>query len=220
MNIFYLDHDPTLAARWHCDKHVVKMILEYGQMLSTAHRILDGTPIVMAHPTTNRKKRHWLLLGEEAYVNDEGKWKIRKFDIVDYAILYATASENHPCNIWVREYSANYRYLYYLFRELLDEYTYRYGKVHKAARLIPLLEPLPKNIRIGLPTPPALAMPDEYKDDDAVTAYQNLYVGSKSRFAKWTKRVPPHWFTQRIPNYNEADFTGKSNLADATLDYC
>ena len=38
MNIFYLDTDPELSAKYHCDKHVVKMILEYGQLLSTAHR--------------------------------------------------------------------------------------------------------------------------------------------------------------------------------------
>ena len=41
MNIFYLDRDPKLAAQMHCDKHVVKMILESAQMLSTAHRFLD-----------------------------------------------------------------------------------------------------------------------------------------------------------------------------------
>ena len=42
MNIFYLDGDPTVCASLHCDKHVVKMILESAQMLSTAHRELDG----------------------------------------------------------------------------------------------------------------------------------------------------------------------------------
>ena len=42
MNIFYLHKKPMTAARMHCDKHVVKMILESAQMLSTAHRILDG----------------------------------------------------------------------------------------------------------------------------------------------------------------------------------
>lgn len=42
MNIFFLDRDPAIAARLHCDKHVVKMILESAQLLSTAHRILDG----------------------------------------------------------------------------------------------------------------------------------------------------------------------------------
>ncbi|MBT61119.1 MAG: hypothetical protein CMA63_06190 [Euryarchaeota archaeon] len=42
MNIFYLDEDPKMSAQWQCDKHVVKMILESAQLLSTAHRELDG----------------------------------------------------------------------------------------------------------------------------------------------------------------------------------
>lgn len=42
MNIFYLNKDPKIAAIQHNDKHCVKMILEYAQMLSTAHRECDG----------------------------------------------------------------------------------------------------------------------------------------------------------------------------------
>ena len=42
MNIFVLDRDPRQAARYLCDKHVVKMILESAQLLSTAHRIVDS----------------------------------------------------------------------------------------------------------------------------------------------------------------------------------
>jgi hypothetical protein len=38
MNIFFLDKNPKIAARMQCDKHVVKMILETAQMLSTAAR--------------------------------------------------------------------------------------------------------------------------------------------------------------------------------------
>ena len=41
MNIFYLHVDPRLAAQYQCDKHVIKMILETAQMLSTAHRELS-----------------------------------------------------------------------------------------------------------------------------------------------------------------------------------
>ena len=48
MNRFVLDQDPLKAAAYHCDKHVVKMILEEAQMLSTAHRILDGDEYVDA----------------------------------------------------------------------------------------------------------------------------------------------------------------------------
>lgn len=39
MNIFYLDTDPLQAAAYHCDKHVVKMIVETSQIISTVfHR--------------------------------------------------------------------------------------------------------------------------------------------------------------------------------------
>ncbi len=37
MNIFALDKDTKVCAKWHCDKHVVKMILESAQMICTAH---------------------------------------------------------------------------------------------------------------------------------------------------------------------------------------
>ena len=35
MNIFVLDTNPALAAQYQCDKHVVKMVLESAQILST-----------------------------------------------------------------------------------------------------------------------------------------------------------------------------------------
>ena len=38
MNIFFLDENPKHAAQMQCDKHVVKMVLETAQMLSTAAR--------------------------------------------------------------------------------------------------------------------------------------------------------------------------------------
>ena len=37
MNIFVLDKDPKVCATMHCDKHVVKMILESAQMICTTH---------------------------------------------------------------------------------------------------------------------------------------------------------------------------------------
>ncbi len=39
MNIFVLDLDPRKAAQQHCDKHVVKMLLETVQLLSTAKHL-------------------------------------------------------------------------------------------------------------------------------------------------------------------------------------
>jgi hypothetical protein len=39
MNIFWLDKDPAICAKYHNDKHCVKMILEYAQLLSAAHHV-------------------------------------------------------------------------------------------------------------------------------------------------------------------------------------
>lgn len=41
MNIFFLSFNPQEAARLHCDKHVVKMILESTQLLYSAHWMLN-----------------------------------------------------------------------------------------------------------------------------------------------------------------------------------
>lgn len=42
MNIFATNACPIQSAREHTDVHVIKMILESAQLLSTAHFVLDG----------------------------------------------------------------------------------------------------------------------------------------------------------------------------------
>ncbi len=44
MNIFFLDWDVKKSAEYHCDKHVVKMILETAQLLCGAHHVTDQVP--------------------------------------------------------------------------------------------------------------------------------------------------------------------------------
>lgn len=160
------------------------MVCEYAQMLSTAHRVLDGD-YKIGLSFSGRKQQQWELDG-------------------DY---YKASHVNHPDNIWVRSSSANYKFLYQLFAECCVEYTHRYGRVHATEeKLLTLLANIPKNIQEGQFIEPPLSMPDEYKVDDAVISYQNLYVGSKARFAKWTNRKPPEWFIQRIIDYDPSNF--------------
>lgn len=70
MNIFVLDENPRIAARYHCDKHVVKMITESAQMLSTTHTKYNSQiknqykPAHQNHPCTiwvgtNDKNYYW-----------------------------------------------------------------------------------------------------------------------------------------------------------------
>lgn len=42
MNIFFTNENPLLAANDHCHIHTNKMIIEYAQILSSAHHVLDG----------------------------------------------------------------------------------------------------------------------------------------------------------------------------------
>ena len=44
MNIFILSLCPYLCAIYHCDKHVVKMILETAQMLCVTHYLCSNNP--------------------------------------------------------------------------------------------------------------------------------------------------------------------------------
>jgi hypothetical protein len=42
MNIFFLDFDTQKCAQYHCDKHVVKMILETAQLLCGTHWVVGS----------------------------------------------------------------------------------------------------------------------------------------------------------------------------------
>ena len=89
MNIFFLDKRPDNAAEMHNDKHCVKMILEYAQMLSTAHRVLDGENV---HPDLYKiaHKNHpstiWTRSSKQHY-----DWLFRLFRMLsaEYTLRYS-----------------------------------------------------------------------------------------------------------------------------------
>jgi len=67
MNIFYLSRDPHEAARLQCDRHVVKMILETGQLLSTAHVELDGVQVAYKGAFKNHPSAVWVRQSLQNY---------------------------------------------------------------------------------------------------------------------------------------------------------
>lgn len=176
MNIFYIDKDPHNAAKQMVDKHVVKMILETAQLLSTAHRLLDGEEYV-GQTATGRKAKRWRLPDPEL---DE--------------VLYQATHINHPSAVWCRETSENYDWLFSHFLGLLDEYNYRYGKKHKCTDMVDALMRLPQNIPLGNFTPVTPAMAEQYIiSNDSLENYRNYYRQGKTHLHKWTKRTPPAW---------------------------
>ena len=105
MNIFYLHQDPKVCAQWAVDSHCVKMILESAQLLSTAHRVLDGVQYI--DTSSGRKIKRW------------------KLDDDREGILYSATHVNHPCAVWARESNNKYGWLWIYLYEHCKEYTRR-----------------------------------------------------------------------------------------------
>lgn len=105
---------------------------------------------------------------------------------------YRKTHAKHPCTLWAKQSEQNFDWLVQLGIELCNEYTYRYGKVHKCFDVIKhcqLNKPRLPNIK----TDYALAMPDEYKTNDVVTSYRNYYQYGKTNLLKYTRRKCPIW---------------------------
>ena len=116
---------------------------------------------------------------------------------------YRRAFYNHPCTKWARESAENYEWLLDHAYAMCQEYTRRYGKVHKSLDAISWCGSNYHKLNIprkGL-TKFAQAMPEQYKNSCGVTAYRSYYNGEKAYFAKWSKRETPSWFN--TPTKNE-----------------
>jgi len=171
MNIFHIHEDPKVAASAMTDKHVIKMILESAQLLSTAHRVLDGEEYT-DYSKNNRKIKRW----NHPKLHD---------------VLYKSTHVNHPSTIWCRESKQNYIWLYNHFISLCDEYTKRYNKIHSVdIRLREVLKELPKNIpnRELTEFRCAISNKDYIVESNPIQSYINYYIGDKLKTDKDKER--------------------------------
>jgi len=109
---------------------------------------------------------------------------------------YKGGYHHHPCTIFAGDTRANFKWLAHHAEALLDEYHHRFGKVHACHNPIYQMSSMSKMIPEGELTPFAQAMPDEYKDDDAVKAYR-AYYHSKMYSAggvHYRHTSPPDWW--------------------------
>jgi len=176
VNIFYVSPDPAQAAQWMVDKHVVKMILESAQLLSTSHRVLDGREVV-GKSKTGRNAKRWIL------------------DDARDTVLYQATHINHPSAVWARKSVENYNWLAEHFFALGQEYTYRYGKTHKCfGELSYQLQSPPKNLtNYDMTTMPSAMAPEYVVSEDPIVNYRNYYKIGKARMHSWKNRQPPEW---------------------------
>jgi len=158
------------------DRHVVKMLVESAQLLSTAHRLLDGVQYNGTSKSGRKAKRWYLPDARET-------------------ILYSASHINHPSAVWVRQSVENYSWLVDHLFALGNEYTYRYGKKHSTIeKLGYTIQSPPFNLKNWDWTPMPCCMPDEYKiSNNPVENYREYYRKAKLDLHKWKNRDVPSW---------------------------
>ena len=162
--------------------------------------LLDGTETIEKKyvqgslPARYRNVKRWIL--PEQYTH--GKVKLND-------ILYSATHVNHPSAVWCRQSLLNYKWLHALLVELCQEYTYRYGKVHKCQEtgLVEFLATPPANIPEKPFTEPTPAMPEHCKvKGDSVSSYRTYYVMEKGRMLSWkgkiNNRQTPNWLMDKL----------------------
>jgi hypothetical protein len=208
VNIFQLSADPVTAAREHCDKHVVKMVLETAQLLSTVWH-LQASPYMRpiteadkvgplkgylkAHAEKGQPKRHVADLDGPVYSGEE-------VHLLGGQRIYKPTHAGHPCTEWARLSVGNYKWLWALGVALAHEYTYRYGKTHATEPVLWALERLPPGLAAAPMSWMPPVMPDQFKVIDAdgcydtVASYRKYIWVEKAHFCQWTRRDEPEWW--------------------------
>lgn len=196
MNIFVLHSNPKKSARWHADKHVVKMILESVQMLYTAHWVIAYPFLLDCKSPMALAKTQRPLPTPPALRVYKAPLQLKEPSQRGYRPVHV----HHPCTVWVRSSVQNYLWLCKLAIALAEEHQYRWpgSPEHSCAEharwLLTNPPALPDTMK---QTPFALAMPDEYKKKhDAIRSYRAFYKGSKTERGitnYYTNRHKPHW---------------------------
>lgn len=164
MNIFALAAHPCEAAALQCDKHVVKMILETAQMLSTAHRELGSVvseELLYKKTHVNHPSAVWIRKSEQNY-----RWAVAHFEAL--------------CD----EYTFRYEKVHLSDKKLRQAFRNNQptGLSSKPGFSVPP-QCMPDEYKVEC---------ESSRDWGAtIEAYRQYYAAEKSAIARYTKRATP-----------------------------
>lgn len=177
MNLFFLHHRPDICAEYHCDKHVVKMIIEIVQMLYTAHLLLCSQNLpkdhyrkisTHMHPTAiwiRKRKENYLYAAELACsIAYEYTRRYNRIHSCEKHALWL--KQNLPC-----------------FNNLCEKYKES------------VVFAFNKNLEAKGMTPVPLCMPSDCYLSDPIESYRKYYKMYKAYFVRWKTRDVPSWFS-------------------------
>lgn len=121
-----------------------------------------------------------------------------------YEAPYKLTHQNHPCTKWARKHKGNYQLLWDLADALGREYNFRYGKIHKAHKLL-LSNTIPRDIDTGekeiirTPLPNCTSIKEGIPPEtNLCDIYRMFYMQDKAHILSWKKRGEPFWMGDRF----------------------
>jgi hypothetical protein len=101
MNIFYLHDNAKVSAMAMTNKHVVKMIVESAQLLSTAHQVLDGPDAISGIYKPTHKNHPSAVWVRESMGNYLWLHRHLYFLLDEYAKRYNKKPDDHATyKVW------------------------------------------------------------------------------------------------------------------------
>jgi len=163
MNIFFIDWDPRLAAVAMVDRHITKMMVETAQLLSTAHRVLDGDERLLLHDGRVS------ILYRATHRNHP------------CSIWTRTSVENY---LWLVEHQ------FALLDEYTHRYG---KKHKTGELMYTLQSPPHGLRDWDFTEPPCAMPSEFIVSDDPVQNYRQYYRVGKASLHSWKNRTPPEW---------------------------
>eukprot|EP00117_Sycon_ciliatum_P024906 scpid13478/ scgid20788/ len=206
MNFFFLSQVAAECARYHCDKHVVKMILEYAQLLYTAHAVnnVDDESWRKRAPLGGYRKTH--------SQHPTAIW-VRTCQ-GNYSLLAGIAKE--LCSEFTHRYGKQHKTEVHIdwLKDNLPQFPPPPGHDGRLpnGELPKPRKPVYFSTGPLLPgtTPLPLAMPEDCYLPDACQAYRKMYLLHKRSFATWSKRDVPTWFEEGVAHLPPLPATPKT----------
>jgi hypothetical protein len=204
LNFFFLDRDLKKCARYHGDKHLNKMQLEYAQIASTVW---------------------WNLSKSDKKLQE-------RFDRDIQPNIYKSSHEKHPVVLWATQSESHLLAVVELGLQLSEEKKIRAklanadGKVWKADHAsTPILE----FIKANLPPIESFELADEWRDPpacmpqkyatmgiDVVESYRFYYVGHKMEVTgiKWEPYAKEPSFVKEFQSRLKIEIAKSSPIED------
>jgi len=114
-----------------------------------------------------------------------------------FKTLFNPYGLNHPNTLWASESYSNFCNILALCNGIFNEYTFRFGKIHKGQDIVTELTNDLEKVKFANKesTKYVSLVPDEYKSENPIIACRNYYL-SKEKI-RYPKNRIPKWFEEQ-----------------------